>query len=188
MPIDGAPWLKGAHNVQHAAAAVAACRALGLSHEETLSGLASFPGLPHRLQRVAEQDGVTYVNDSKATNADAAEKALRAYENVRWIVGGRQKEGGIEPLRPLFGRIRKAYLVGEASEQFAATLRVYPEEVPYEKCGTIDAAVAQAHADAEAGDTVLLAPACASFDQFPDFEKRGEAFIAAVETALASQI
>ncbi len=187
MPIDGAPWLKGAHNVQNAAAAVAACRALGLSHEETLSGLASFPGLPHRLQRVAEQDGVTYVNDSKATNADAAEKALLAYDNVRWIVGGRQKEGGIEPLRPLFGRIRKAYLVGEASEQFAATLRVYPEEVPYEKCGTIDAAVAQAHADAEAGDTVLLAPACASFDQFPDFEKRGEAFIASVETALASQ-
>lgn len=184
LPIDGVPWLKGAHNVQNAAAAVAACSALGLSRAEIAAGLASFPGLPHRLQRVGEKGGVLFVNDSKATNADAAEKAILAYDRVRWILGGRQKEGGIEALRPLFGRIVKAYLIGEASEQFAATLRVYPEEVPYEKCGDIDAAVALAAQEAQPGETVLLAPACASFDQFPDFEKRGEAFIAAVERVL----
>jgi UDP-N-acetylmuramoylalanine--D-glutamate ligase len=119
---------------------------------------------------------VRIVNDSKATNADAAEKALASFERIRWIAGGRPKEGGIAALRPLFGRVRKAYLIGEAAAEFAETLG----DTPHLVAGTLDAAVAAALAEAEAGDTVLLAPACASFDQFESFEHRGEAFEALV--------
>jgi UDP-N-acetylmuramoylalanine--D-glutamate ligase len=168
--------LPGRHNHQNACAAYAAARALGLAPRQVEAGLASYPGLPHRSQLIATWRGVRVVNDSKATNADAAAQALGSFERVRWIVGGRPKEGGIEALRPLFGRVAKAYLVGEAAEAFAATLG----DTPHVIAGTVEAAATAALADAEEGEVVLLAPACASFDQFPDFEARGRAFEAAV--------
>lgn len=171
-----APALLGAHNHQNACAAYAVARALGLGPKVIEAGLASFPGLPHRMQRVGERGGVVFVNDSKATNADAAEKALLAYERVRWIAGGVPKAGGIAPLRPLFGRIVKAYLIGQAAEEFAASLG----DTPHALCGDLATAVAQAAAEAEPGEAVLLSPACASFDQFRSFEHRGDAFAALV--------
>ncbi|MBD3624149.1 MAG: UDP-N-acetylmuramoyl-L-alanine--D-glutamate ligase [Rhodobacteraceae bacterium] len=167
------PTLPGAHNHQNACAAWAALRALGLAPRQIETGLRSYPGLRHRSQVIATIGGVTYVNDSKATNADAAEKALLAYDNIRWIAGGVPKEGGIEPLRPLFPRVTKAYLVGQCAPAFAATLG----QTAHTDCGTLEAAVAAAAADAQPGDTVLLAPAAASFDQYPSFEQRGDHFI-----------
>ena len=164
--------LKGAHNHQNACAAYAACRAAGLGPRQIEGGLPSFPGLAHRMERVGEAAGIVFINDSKATNADAAEKALLAFENIRWIAGGRPKEGGIELLRPLFGKIAKAYLIGEAEAEFAATLG----GTPHARCGTLAEAVSAARADARPGDVILLSPACASFDQFASFEARGEAF------------
>ncbi len=164
--------LPGAHNHQNACAAFAAARALALGPRAIEAGLRSYPGLPHRCQTVRDIAGVRFVNDSKATNADAAEKALLAFPRVRWIAGGRPKAGGIAPLAPLFDRIAKAYLIGEAAEAFAATLGATPHEVT----GTLEAAVARAAADAVAGEVVLLSPACASFDQFRSFEHRGEVF------------
>ena len=137
----------------------------------------SYPGLAHRSQLVRVLRDVSYINDSKATNADAAEQALKAFDRVRWIVGGEAKDGGIESLRPLFGKVAKAYLIGAAAEAFSATL----EGVAQEVCGTMDVAVAKAAAEARSGEVVLLAPACASFDQYPNFEKRGAHFIALVE-------
>jgi len=177
LDLREAAALRGAHNGQNACAAYAACRLLGLGPKQIEGGLIDFPGLPHRLERIAEIGGVTYVNDSKATNADAAEKALLSYDNIRWIAGGVPKAGGIEPLLPLMERVKKTYLIGEAAESFAGTLASHP----HKPCGTLDEAVALASADAEAGDTVLLAPACASFDQFASFEARGDAFRAIVE-------
>jgi len=174
--LRGAPALPGAHNHQNACAAWAVCRALGLGPKALEAGLASFPGLPHRLQRLGEIGGVAFVNDSKATNADAAGKALAAFDRIRWIAGGAPKAGGIAPLRPLFGRVAKAYLIGEAAAGFADTLG----DTPHEIAGDLAAAVARAAAEAQPGETVLLSPACASFDQFRDFEARGEAFAAAV--------
>jgi len=173
--------LKGAHNHQNACAAYAACRAVGLGPRQIEPALMDFPGLAHRMERIGEAGGVAYVNDSKATNADAAEKALLAYDRIRWIAGGRPKEGGIEPLRPLFARIAKAYLIGEAAEAFAATLG----DTQHVHCGTLEAAVAQARAEAQPGEVVLLSPACASFDQFTSFEARGEAFRSLVAPYLA---
>ncbi len=126
----------------------------------------------HRCQAVANTDGVKFVNDSKATNADAAGKALGAFPRIRWIAGGQAKEGGIAELAPLFHKVAKAYLIGEAAEMFAAQLG----DTPYEISETLEAAVKAAKVDAESGDTVLLAPACASFDQFESFEHRGEVF------------
>ena len=164
--------LQGAHNHQNACAAYAACRAAGLGPRQIEGGLLSFPGLAHRMERLGKAEGIIFVNDSKATNAVAAEKALLAYENIRWIAGGRPKEGGIEPLRPLFGKIAKAYLIGEAEAEFAATLG----GTPHARCGTLAEAVSAARADARPGDVILLSPACASFDQFASFEARGEAF------------
>jgi UDP-N-acetylmuramoylalanine--D-glutamate ligase len=164
--------LPGAHNHQNACAAWAACRALGLAPKVIEAGLRSFQGLRHRCQTIAERNGVRFVNDSKATNADAAEKALLAFGNIRWIAGGQPKEGGIEALRPLFSRVTKAYLIGEASADFAVTLG----DTAHEECGTLDAAVRKAASEANADDVVLLAPACASFDQFRSFEHRGEEF------------
>ena len=150
--------------------------------------IASFTGLPHRMERVDTVRGVTFVNDSKATNADAAEKALLSLDDIYWIVGGRAKEGGIVPLRPLFSKVVKAYLVGEASDLFASTIG---DAIPYEFCGTLDVAVDRATHDAERAATdapiVLLSPACASFDQFPDFEKRGDRFRELVVAKLAEQ-
>lgn len=169
--------LPGAHNHQNACAAYGAARALNLPPKGIEAALASFPGLPHRSQFVREVNGVRYVNDSKATNVDAAEKALLAFPRVRWIAGGLGKEGGIEALKPVLGSVVKAYLIGFSARDFALQLG----ETPYEVCETMEVAVAKAASEAEAGDTVLLAPAAASFDQFPNFEKRGEAFVAEVE-------
>ena len=181
LDLSDAPSLRGDHNLQNALAAAAACRALGLGESEIKAGLDSFPGLAHRMQIVARRGTVSFVNDSKATNADAAAKSLSSFNGIYWIAGGLPKEGGIESLRPLFGRIAKAYLIGDAAPQFAATLG---EAVPYEISGTMDVAVAHASADAadapEGEPVVLLAPAAASFDQFRNFEKRGEAFVNAV--------
>jgi UDP-N-acetylmuramoylalanine--D-glutamate ligase len=176
--------LPGRHNWQNAAAAYAAARALGLSVEDAATGLVTFPGLVHRMETVGEIDGVRFVNDSKATNADAARQAMSAYPSFYWIAGGRPKAGGIEPLEDLFPRIAKAYLVGEAASEFARSL---DGKAPYRVSHTIDAAVAEAFADARAAGEpaiVLLSPACASFDQFPDFEVRGDAFRTAVHGLL----
>jgi UDP-N-acetylmuramoylalanine--D-glutamate ligase len=172
--------LPGSHNGQNAAAAYAACKAVGVDPAVICACLRSFPGLAHRQQIVAVVDGVPYINDSKATNADAAAKALACYDRILWIAGGRAKEGGLAGLEPFYGRIAQAFLIGEAAEDFAKTLEGH---VPVSLAGTIAQAVTAA-ADAAShlpGSVVLLSPACASFDQFPNFEKRGEAFVAAVE-------
>uniref|UniRef100_UPI003A99AE8F glutamate ligase domain-containing protein n=1 Tax=Stappia sp. TaxID=1870903 RepID=UPI003A99AE8F len=178
--------LRGAHNAQNAAAAIAVCRALGLSDAEIRGGLESFPGLEHRMEVVARAGRVLFVNDSKATNADAAERALASYERIYWIAGGRAKAGGIDSLQPCFGRIAKAYLIGEATDAFAATLA---GQVSFETCDTLAdataAAARDAGSDAHAEPVVLLSPACASFDQFPNFEARGRAFSEAARTAAA---
>ena len=182
-----APALRGAHNGQNAAFAFAAARASGLGVEAIARGLASFPGLAHRMETVGRQGRALFVNDSKATNADAAEKALLSFHDIFWILGGKPKEGGIAPLRPLFSRIAKAYLIGAASEEFAATLA---GTVPFERCGTLDKAVAAAARDAALSQApepvVLLSPACASYDQFTNFEARGDRFRALVADQLTS--
>lgn len=169
--------LAGAHNWQNVAAAYAAGRALGFPRDRILASFESFPGLAHRMEIVAEQDGVRYVNDSKATNADATSKALATYRNIYWILGGKSKEGGIETLSEYFPRIRHAYLIGEASDEFARTL---DGKVGYTRAQTLDRAVEGAANDAEEATdelrVVLLSPACASFDQYPNFEVRGDAF------------
>ncbi len=174
------PALRGAHNWQNACMAYGAARALGLSVEEIERGMKSFPGLAHRMQQVATVKGIAFVNDSKATNADAAEKALAAFDTIYWIAGGIAKAGGIEPLRQYFPKIAKTYLIGQASDEFAAALGASP----FEKCGTMENAVLAAARDATAearkGAVVLLSPACASFDQYPNFEVRGDAFVKAV--------
>ncbi|MFT6772590.1 MAG: UDP-N-acetylmuramoylalanine--D-glutamate ligase [Paracoccaceae bacterium] len=175
-----APALQGVHNQQNAAAAWAVCRNLGLGPKAIEAALMSFPGLPHRAEKVGALRGVPFINDSKATNADAAEKALLTFDRVRWIAGGVPKAGGIEPLRPLFSRIAKAYLIGEAAPAFAATLG---DAAAWEICGDMATAARRAAEDAEAGDTILLSPACASFDQFSDYEARGDGF-----RALAAQL
>ena len=172
--------LPGRHNWQNAAAAYAAARALGLSIQDAAEGLMSFPGLAHRMETVGTIGKVRFVNDSKATNADAARQALSSYPKVYWIAGGQPKTGGIDSLADLFDGVVKAYLIGEAQDEFAATLE---RRVPYVRSGTIEAAVQAAFTDARAEGKdaiVLLSPACASFDQFADFEERGEAFRAAV--------
>ncbi|WP_294541566.1 UDP-N-acetylmuramoyl-L-alanine--D-glutamate ligase [uncultured Rhodoblastus sp.] len=177
--------LRGAHNGQNAAAAFTACERIGLPHDEIGLGLRSFPGLAHRMEQVGKRGAALFVNDSKATNADAAEKALASFDAIFWIAGGRAKAGGIEPLRPWFGRIRKAYLIGEAAEDFAATLQ---GAVPFELCSTLEVAVASAARDAAASEApepvVLLSPACASYDQFANFEQRGDAFREQVKALL----
>jgi len=172
-PIIGLP---GAHNHQNACAAYAACRTLGLGPKGIERAMHSYPGLPHRSQVVAVHDGVTFVNDSKATNVDSAAKALQAFPRVRWICGGLQKEGGLDGLFPYLDHVAKAYVIGREAEAFARQLTGCEAEV----CGDMATAVARATAEAEEGDVVLLAPATASFDQFDNFERRGEAFIAAV--------
>ena len=180
--LEGIGSLRGQHNAQNALAAVAACLKVGLDLGEIQSGLESFPGLAHRMEQVGKKDHVLFVNDSKATNADAAAPALSSFPRIYWIAGGLPKEGGIESLRGYFPRIAKAYLIGEAAPAFSVTLG---EAVPYEISGTLAAAVEHAARDA-AQDTsgeavVLLSPACASFDQFKNFEVRGEAFRQAVD-------
>ena len=177
--LTAARSLPGRHNAQNAAFAYATARALGVTHDAAVAGLLSFPGLAHRMEAVGRLGSVRFINDSKATNADAARQALASYPSVFWIAGGVPKAGGIADLADLFPRIAKAYLIGDAAEAFAATLA----DTPHVIARTLDAAVAAAAADAASagGDQiVLLSPACASFDQFKDFEARGEAFRAAV--------
>ncbi len=177
LPLTGIAALRGAHNAQNAAAAFAAARAIGLSPEVIAVGIRSFPGLAHRMEQVGTREGVIFINDSKATNADATERALLSFSDIFWIAGGKPKEGGIAPLAPLFPKVRKAYLIGAAAEDFSRTLG---EEVPHEISGTLEVAVAAAARDARAAGlsqaVVLLSPACASFDQFANFEVRGDAF------------
>ncbi len=175
-PFSGLP---GAHNHQNAAAAYAACRVLGLSPKVIEQGLRSFAGLPHRSQQIAEAGGIRFVNDSKATNVDSAVKALEAFSNIRWICGGLQKEGSLQALNAAMGSVRKAYVIGREAAGFALQL-----DIETAVCGTMQAAVAAAMSEAEPGDTVLLAPAAASFDQYDNFEQRGDAFIAEVRARL----
>ncbi|WP_342641936.1 UDP-N-acetylmuramoyl-L-alanine--D-glutamate ligase [Rhodoligotrophos ferricapiens] len=181
LNLVGLNALRGSHNWENAAAAYGAMRAMGLRSKDIEQGFASFTGLAHRMQEIARIGDVRFVNDSKGTNADAAARALGSFENIYWIAGGRAKAGGITSLAPFFPRIVKAYLIGEAAQEFAATLE---GKVPAMLCGTLDVAVAAAARDAltEGRDepVVLLSPACASFDQFRNFELRGEAFCAAV--------
>ena len=176
--LAGIGSLRGAHNAQNAACAVAAGVALGLDLPTIQKGLASFPGLAHRMQQVGRKGKVLFVNDSKATNADSAAKALSSFPDIYWIAGGKPKTGGIASLAEFFPRIAKAYLIGEAAKAFAATLE---GKVPYEIVEVMSAAVDAAVRDAEASDAkepvVLLSPACASFDQYRNFEIRGKAFV-----------
>ena len=182
VQLAGIGSLRGAHNAQNAACAVAACRALGIEIETIQKGLVSFPGLAHRMQQVGrkktEAGNVLFVNDSKATNADSAAKALGSFNDIYWIAGGKPKTGGIVSLAEFFPRIKKAYLIGEAAQDFAQTL---DGKVPYEINGVLSAAIEAAARDAEASGlkepVVLLSPACASFDQYLNFEIRGKAFV-----------
>ncbi len=175
--LHGVAALRGAHNAQNAAAAAAVALALGLSAEAIQAGLSTYASLPHRMEQIGTIGPVAFVNDSKATNADSTRGALAGGEGIFWILGGKAKEGGIEPLRPLFGAVAKAYLIGASTDAFAATLE---GAVPYERCGTLDVAVARAAADAGtstfAHPMVLLSPACASYDQYKSFEHRGAHF------------
>jgi UDP-N-acetylmuramoylalanine--D-glutamate ligase len=176
--LTGISSLRGAHNAQNAAVAFAACARLGLAPEDIVSGMRSFPGLAHRMEEVGRRGRVVFINDSKATNADSTEKALASFpRDIFWILGGKAKAGGIEPLRPYFPRVAGAYLIGAACEEFAATLG---DAVPFERCQTMDRAVAAAAEDAARSNggepVVLLSPACASFDQYPNFEVRGDHF------------
>ena len=175
--IGGIGSLRGLHNAQNAACASACALALGVGKDTLQNGLRSFPGLAHRMEQVGRRGNVLFVNDSKGTNADAAAHALSSFADIFWIAGGKPKAGGITGLTEYFPRIRKAYLIGEAAAEFAATLG---ERVPHEMSGTLEVAVTSAARDAKASGlidpVVLLSPACASFDQYRNFEIRGAAF------------
>jgi len=173
------PSLQGPHNAQNALAAIAVARSLGIGEAEIDRGLESFTGLPHRMERVAERHGVAFIDDSKATNPESAAPALGAFPRIHWIVGGRAKGDDLDACAPWFGHVVRAYTIGEAGPRFA---QVLDGKVPVEEAGTLDVAVARAAAHAQAGDVVLLSPACASFDQFRDYEDRGRAFRRAVES------
>jgi UDP-N-acetylmuramoylalanine--D-glutamate ligase len=180
--LAGIGSLRGVHNAQNGACAVAACTALGIDLPAIQKGLRSFPGLAHRMQQVGHKGNVLFVNDSKATNADSAAKALASFHDIFWIVGGKPKTGGINSLAEFFPRIRKTYLIGEAADEFAKTLE---GRVPYEICRVLPAAIEAAARDATSSGrrepVVLLSPACASFDQYPNFEVRGKAFTEIVQ-------
>ena len=175
--LTGVSALRGLHNGQNAACAIAAALALGLSADDLQQGLRTFPGLAHRMEEVGRRGSVLFVNDSKATNAEAAGRALASFTDVFWIAGGRAKSGGIAELAGYFPRIRKAYLIGEAAEAFAATLQ---GRARFVIADTLERAVTLAARDAKtsglADPVVLFSPACASFDQFPNFEARGSRF------------
>ncbi|WP_147124457.1 UDP-N-acetylmuramoyl-L-alanine--D-glutamate ligase [Shimia ponticola] len=177
IDLRGVSGLPGAHNHQNACAAYAATRSIGIAPRVIEAAFHSFGGLPHRSQLIAEVGGVTYVNDSKATNVDSAAKALEAFQNIRWICGGLQKEGGLDGLHAHLGSVRKAYVIGREAEAFALGLGGIDAAI----CTTMAEAVSRAADDAEAGDTVLLAPAAASFDQYDSFEARGNDFADQVE-------
>jgi UDP-N-acetylmuramoylalanine--D-glutamate ligase len=188
MDLTSVATLPGEHNWQNAAACYAACRAVGLAAEAIATGLATYPGLAHRQELVASIEGVRYVNDSKATNADATAKALACYDPIYWILGGRPKAGGLSGLEPFYRRVVHAYLIGEAAAEFERQLA---GRVPASQCGTLERALEAAHAQAQVekrrGAVVLLSPACASFDQFANFEARGEAFRRLVERLAAGR-
>jgi UDP-N-acetylmuramoylalanine--D-glutamate ligase len=185
VDLAGIGSLRGLHNAQNAAFAAASVEVWKFDPRIIQQGLSSFPGLPHRMEEVGRQGRVLFINDSKATNADAAEKALLSFDDIFWIIGGKAKDGGIAPLRSLFPKVRKAYLIGEATEMFAETLE---GAVPYEKCGTLDVAVEAAARDAaeirDRESVVLLSPACASYDQFRNFEIRGDTYRHLVQALL----
>jgi UDP-N-acetylmuramoylalanine--D-glutamate ligase len=182
MDLSEAPNLPGIHNAQNIAAVYASARMLGADVADIVQGIKSFPGLAHRQEVVAHFTNVTYINDSKATNAEATAKALVCYDDIFWIVGGRAKEGGLDGLEPLYSHVRRAFLIGEAAGEFAKQL---DGKVAYEQCGDLDTATHRAReaalASACANPTVLLSPACASFDQFNNFEHRGDTFRSIVE-------
>ena len=167
------PALQGPHNAWNASVAVLTSQLVGLDLGAAIEGLMTYPGLPHRMERVREKDGVLFVNDSKATNPTATAPALAAFPAIRWILGGQAKTNNLDECARYFGHVRCAYVIGEAAEMFEKLLAPH---MPVKNCGKLDEAVQQAAQDAEAGDTVLLSPACASFDQFRDFEDRGEQF------------
>ncbi|HYR67053.1 MAG TPA: UDP-N-acetylmuramoyl-L-alanine--D-glutamate ligase [Reyranella sp.] len=177
VDFSGVPTLPGDHNAQNAACAWAACRWLDVPREKIVAGLKTYPGLPHRQERVAAVGKVVYVNDSKATNADATARALSSYHDIYWILGGQAKEGGVAPLAPWFDRIRHAFLIGEATELFASQL---DGKLAYSRCGdlrsALDAAHERAQRDSDGSAVVLLSPACASWDQWRSYEHRGDAF------------
>lgn len=179
--------LPGQHNHQNAVAAFAICRRLGLSTEEIVDGLRSFPGLAHRQELVTTWNGIRFVNDSKATNSDAAARALGSYDNIYWIAGGRAKEGGLDGLEPYYPRIRHAYLIGECAEAFAEQLN---GAIAHSHCGTLEVAVKRAANDAQREGhnepVVLLSPACASWDQYPSFEARGDDFRSQVNAQIST--
>jgi UDP-N-acetylmuramoylalanine--D-glutamate ligase len=172
------PALQGPHNAQNLAAAIAAVEELGVRRPTIEVALRSYPGLPHRMERIREKDGVLFVNDSKATNPTATAPALAAFDRIRWICGGRAKTDNLDECAPHFGHVASAYTIGEAADLFE---RLLAPHMPVKNCGKLDVAVREAAADAKAGDTVLLSPACASFDQFRDFEDRGDQFRRLVE-------
>lgn len=183
-PADQARWpsLQGPHNAQNIACAVAAVRALGAADAAIEDGLASFPGLAHRMEIVRTVNGVRYVNDSKATNPTSVAPALQAFPGIHWILGGQAKSADLDACLPHLAQVRAAYVIGEAAPLFAAILKPH---LTVQESGTLAAAIAQAARAAIAGETVLLSPACASFDQFKDFEARGDAFRAEVEKLAA---
>jgi UDP-N-acetylmuramoylalanine--D-glutamate ligase len=180
--VDDIITLPGSHNAQNAAAAYAAARAVGLSIESIISGIRSYPGLAHRQQLIALIDGVRYVNDSKATNPEAAARALSCYPDIYWIAGGRAKEGGLDSLTPYLSHIRHAFLIGEAAEPFASSLG---DRIETEISETLETATRDAHAliqkEAQDEAVLLLSPACASYDQYPSFEARGDDFMRCVK-------
>ena len=177
-PQEHWPALQGPHNALNASAAISAARMAGASWNDVNRGLRTYPGLPHRMERVREKDGVLFVNDSKATNPTATAPALAAFPAIRWILGGQAKTDNLDECAPHFGHVRSAYTIGEAAELFEGLLSPH---MSVKNCGKLADAVRQAAADAERGDTVLLSPACASFDQFRDFEDRGDQFRELVE-------
>jgi UDP-N-acetylmuramoylalanine--D-glutamate ligase len=176
LDLARAPALPGVHNAQNAAAAFAAARALGVEGEIIAEAILTFPGLAHRQERVATIDGISFVNDSKATNAEAAAKALVCYDHIYWIAGGVAKEGGISSLDSYFPRIRHAFLIGEAADLFARSLGAVPHSLVGDLKTAVEAAYAMARRDGHHGSVVLLSPACASFDQYSGFEARGAHF------------
>jgi UDP-N-acetylmuramoylalanine--D-glutamate ligase len=188
-PVDQARWpaLQGPHNAQNAVCAIAVCRVLGLNDEQIERGLATYKSLPHRMELVGEVGGVSWFNDSKATNAASAAPALAAFppapdQRLHWIAGGQAKGDGLAACRPWFGHVKRAYLIGDAMEPFAAEIG---DALPVDRAGDLATAVAHAAAAARPGDIVLLSPACASFDQFKDYEQRGDVFRGLVEALRA---
>ncbi len=183
--LEGTRSLRGLHNAQNASAAYAVCHLLGLRDEDIQTGLMSFPGLVHRMEEVGRSGPVLFINDSKATNAEATARALSSFEHIYWIAGGRAKAGGIHSLKEFFPSVAKAYLIGESAAEFGQTLQGL---VPVKQCGTLEKALTSAFNDANKESVqetaILLSPACASFDQFKSFEQRGDVFRAAVHALL----